>query len=97
LQTRDFIFVHDVARANLAALQSDFNGACNVGTGSSVTLLQLIEVLEELCGWQVDKKFDVPREGDIVHSAAVVERLNNTLGFKADITLHEGLQALLDE
>lgn len=97
LQTRDFIFVHDVARANLAALQSDFNGACNVGTGSSVTLLQLIEVLEELCGWQVEKHFDQPREGDIVHSAAVVECLNQTLGCNAEVTLHQGLQALLNE
>jgi len=97
LQTRDFIFVHDVARANLAALQSDFNGACNVGTGSSVTLLQLIEVLEELCGWQVEKHFDKPREGDIVHSAAVVERLNQTLSCHAEVTLHQGLQTLLDE
>ena len=97
LQTRDFIFVHDVARANLAALQNNFNGACNVGTGSSVTLLRLVEVLEELCGWQVEKHFDAPREGDIVHSAAVVECLNNTLGFKAEVNLHQGLQALLDE
>ena len=97
LQTRDFIFVHDVARANLAALQSDFNGACNVGTGSSVTLLKLIDVLEELCGWQVEKHFDAPREGDIVHSAAVVERLNKSLGFTAQVKLYEGLQALLNE
>ena len=97
LQTRDFIFVHDVASANLAALQSDFSGACNVGTGSSVTLLQLIEVLEELCGWQVEKQFDKPREGDIIHSAAVVERLNQTLVFKAEVNLHQGLQTLLDE
>lgn len=96
-QTRDFVFVHDVARANLAALKSDYNGACNVGTGSSVTLLQLIQVLEELCGWQVEKQFDSPREGDIVHSAAIVECLNQTLGFSAEITLHQGLQTLLDE
>ena len=97
LQTRDFVFVHDVANTNIAALQSDFNGACNVGTGKTVTLLQLIEVLEELCGWQVEKNFDAPREGDIVHSAAIVERMNNDLGFTAQINLHKGLQSLLDE
>lgn len=97
LQTRDFIFVHDVANTNIAALESNFNGACNVGTGSTVTLLQLIEVLEELCGWQVEKNFDAPREGDIVHSSAVVDRMNNNLGFTANVTLHEGLQSLLDE
>lgn len=97
LQTRDFVFVHDVARTIVAALKSDFNGACNVGTGKTVTLLQLIEVLEELCGWQVEKSFNAPREGDIVHSSAVVERMNKELGFSAQVNLHEGLQALLDE
>jgi UDP-glucose 4-epimerase len=97
MQTRDFVFVHDVARTNVAALHSEFNGACNVGTGKTVTLLQLIEVLEELCGWQVKKNFEAPREGDIVHSSAVVERMNNDLGFTAQVNLHEGLQSLLDE
>ena len=95
LQTRDFIFVHDVARTNLTALQSNYNGACNVGTGKTVTLLQLIEVLEELCGWQVEKKFDAPREGDIVHSAAVVECLNNELGYSTAVDLQKGLGYLL--
>ena len=97
LQTRDFVFVQDVARTNVAALQSGFNGACNVGTGKTVTLLQLIEVLEDLSGWQVEKNFDAPREGDIVHSSAVVERMNRELGFIAQVNLHEGLQSLLDE
>ncbi len=97
LQTRDFIYVRDVAKTNLVALQSDYNGASNVATGHSVTLLQLIEVLEELCGWQVEKKFDRPREGDIVHSAAIVKRMNKDLSYTAKVDLHEGLQALLDE
>lgn len=97
LQTRDFVFVQDVASTNVAALQSDFNGVCNVGTGKTVTLLELIEVLEELCGWQVEKNFDAPREGDIVHSSAIVECMNNSLGFTAQVNLYEGLQSLLDE
>ncbi len=97
LQTRDFIYVSDVAHTNVAALQSDFNGACNVGTGNTVTLIQLIDVLEELCGWQVEKNFDKPREGDIVHSAAIVERMNKDLGFSSQVDLHEGLQSLLAE
>ena len=97
LQTRDFIFVHDVARTNMAALQSEYNGACNVATGKTVTLLQLIEVLEELCDWKAEKKYDPPREGDILHSAAVVDCLNNELGFTAEVALHTGLKSLLDE
>lgn len=97
LQTRDFIYVGDVAQANFAALQSNYNGVCNVGTGQSVTLLQLIEVLEQLCGWQVEKKFDLPREGDIVHSGAIVDCLNRELDFTAQISLQDGLHSLLVE
>ena len=97
LQTRDFIFVHDVARTNFAALQKDYNGVCNVATGKTVTLLQLIEVLEDLCGWKAEKNFDAPREGDIMHSAAAVERLNKELGFTAEVDLRTGLKSLLDE
>ena len=95
LQTRDFIYVGDVAHANLAALRSNYNGVCNVGAGRSVTLLQLIEVLEQICGWQVEKNFNPPREGDIVHSAALVDCLNNTLNVTTQISLRDGLQALL--
>ncbi len=97
LQTRDFVYVSDVARTNLAALKSEFNGACNVATEKTVTLLELIEVLEDLCGWQVEKNFLPPREGDIVHSVAVVDRMNNELAYNAQVNLHQGLQALLDE
>ncbi len=97
LQTRDFIYVNDVAKTNVAALQSDYNGVCNVATGKTVTLLELIKILENLCGSQVEKIFDAPREGDIVHSAANVERMNGQLNFSAQIDLHTGLQSLLSE
>lgn len=97
LQTRDFIFVHDVAYANVAAMQCDYNGACNIATGKTVTLLELIEILEALCGTQVEKIFDAPREGDIVHSSANVEKMLNQLNNSSQIDLRTGLQSLLNE
>ena len=97
LQTRDFIFVHDVARSNVAAMQCDYNGACNVATGKTVTLLELIGILEDLCGIQVEKIFDIPREGDIVHSSANVEKMHNQLNYSSQIDLRTGLQSLLNE
>lgn len=96
LQTRDFIFVHDVARANLAALNSRYHGTCNVATGHSTTLLELIRVLEELCGGQAAKKFAPPRAGDIARSAATVKQLAHRLGVTACVDLQQGLRALLD-
>ena len=97
LQTRDFVFVKDVAETNIAAMQSDYNGVCNVATGKTVTLLELIEILEKLCGSKVEKIFDAPRDGDIVHSAANVERMKTQLHFSAQIDLQTGLQKLLND
>jgi len=95
-QTRDFIYVQDVARANLAALQSDLTGACNVGTGAQSTLLDLIEVLSKIAGTSSEVSHEPAREGDIKHSLASVTRMNQQLGVKAQTSMKDGLQALLD-
>ena len=94
--TRDFIFVRDVARTNVAALKNNYQGACNVATGQQTTLLDLIGVLSDLAGNQTDISFAEPRTGDIVHSLANPGRMNKELGIIAESTLKEGLSALLD-
>lgn len=95
LHTRDFIYVRDVARANVAALNSDFQSACNVATGYKTSLLDLINTLSELTGNETEVSFGPPREGDIVHSLANPGRMNNELGVVAESSLKEGLDALL--
>ncbi len=95
-QTRDFIYVGDVARANVAALQSRVDGACNIATGSPTSLLELIRVLSDITGQQSEVTFDSPREGDIVHSLAVTEKMNQKLGITAETSLKKGLEKLID-
>jgi UDP-glucose 4-epimerase len=95
LQTRDFIFVKDVARANFAALQGDLNGTCNVGTGIQSTLLDLITVLARIAGKTPTINHQPGRDGDIRHSLANVERLQRLLGVSAETDLETGLRALL--
>jgi len=94
--TRDFIFVRDVARANVAALKNNFQSACNVATGKKTSLLDLIETLSELTGNKPELNFGPPREGDIVHSLANPARMNKELRVVAESSLKEGLAALLD-
>ena len=96
MQTRDFIFVNDVARANVAALNGKYEGAVNVATGVTVTLLELIEVLEKIAGHECEKTFGPEREGDIRHSAAKVETLQNILNVTAKHELEAGLRELLN-
>ncbi|MGI9305195.1 MAG: NAD-dependent epimerase/dehydratase family protein [Gammaproteobacteria bacterium] len=94
-QTRDFIYVGDVARANMAALRGDATGVSNVATGHTVTLLELIATLDKLCGVKSDVNFLPPREGDIAHSAGDPSHMHEVLNMKAETALSAGLSNLL--
>ncbi len=94
LQTRDFIFVADVAAANLRALQSDVGGECNVATGHSVTLLQMIDALGAAAGRKPEILHGAPRAGDIRHSSADNRRLATQLGLDHFTSLKDGLAQL---
>ena len=94
LQTRDFIYVGDVARANVAALAGELQGVCNIGTGRSVTLIQMVEALREVTGQPLPIEHFPAREGDIRDSCARVERMNRQLRITAEIGLVDGLGRL---
>jgi UDP-glucose 4-epimerase len=94
-QTRDFVYVGDVARANVAALESSYQGVLNIGTGTSVNLLQLIEALGRCAGRTPQVRFDPPVAGDIRDSAMRPERMREVLGFVPATALVDGLAQLL--
>jgi UDP-glucose 4-epimerase len=95
LQTRDFIYVKDIARYNVLALQRDEGGVCNVGTGKSVTLLALIAALEAAAKSRAERTFEPPAPGDIQASAMSPKRLNDLFGAQSATPLLDGLRALL--
>ena len=95
-QTRDFIYVGDVARANALALQSGVTGVLNVGTGTSVTLLDLIDAMKEAFGKPAEVRHEPPATGDIAHSATNPARLKQTLGWQPATTFVQGLRALAE-
>ena len=93
-QTRDFIFVKDIAKANIDALQGEASGFCNVGTGNTFTLLQVIDVLSDCVGRKLEVKHLPARDGDIVHSSAKVDKIKELIDFSAESDLSEGLKDL---
>ncbi|MFO0800403.1 MAG: NAD-dependent epimerase/dehydratase family protein [Gemmataceae bacterium] len=97
LQSRDFVAVEDVARALLLA--ADTPGVSgrvyNVGTGRSVTLLQLLDALNSLLGTSVVPTHGPARAGDIRHSRAKIERITAELGFAPKVSFEEGLRRTL--
>lgn len=99
LQTRDFVFVKDVAQANLRALFGPTVGRgqiYNVGSGRTATLRELSALLGRLTGRALEPVFQDARAGDIQHSAADISRLRAELGFEPAYDLERGLRSLLD-
>lgn len=94
LQTRDFIYVGDVAAANVLALNSEQGGACNVATGKEVTLLQMVEALGAVAGVPAEVRFGPARAGDIRHSSADNHRLVKDIGLATFTDLQDGLARL---
>jgi UDP-glucose 4-epimerase len=91
-QTRDFVHVDDVVRANLRAATTEHVGeAFNVGTGDSVTIAMLATRIQELAGSDSPIRTVDPRPGDIRHSCADTTDARDQLGFEADIPLTDGL------
>ncbi len=98
-QSRDFTYVKDVADANFMALEAPDN-ACgmsyNIGRGDRISLLELLQTLQDLLGTTVQPKFDPPRAGDVMHSSADVKRGKEHLGFAAQRDLRAGLAESID-
>ncbi len=95
LQTRDFVSVFDVARANAAALFSPVSGVVNVATGSSATLLELIAALGQAIGRPLRVDHAPGRAGEVRHSSVRPQRLTQELGVGDLMGLQQGLRLLI--
>ena len=97
-QTRDFVHVDDVVRANLLAATAEAGGrAINVGTGQRVTILELAERIRSVTGSESTIEHLPPREGDVRHSCADVSTARSVLGFEPRVSLSAGLRSLVEE
>ena len=74
-QTRDFIFIKDVVRANVNAAESDFNGIINVASGKKLSINQLYEIVRKTLNSDMQPKYLPERQGDIKHSLADISNL----------------------
>lgn len=96
-QTRDFIHVSDIVRANLlaaAAPRTACGRAYNCGTGARTSLLQLLDILQQIAGRSIACAFAAARPGDVRHSCADITQIGRVLGFVPRMTLAEGLRTI---
>lgn len=93
-QSRDFTYVENVVDANLkAAVAPGAAGMTfNVGTGRSVSLLDVLEHLQRMLRTNIPPQMEPPRIGDVRDSLADISRAEKVLGYSPQVGLEEGLR-----
>jgi UDP-glucose 4-epimerase len=96
-QSMDFVYVDDVARANLLAVESDLNDdVFNIGTGVQTSLNELCTLVLRLCGSSLKPAYRAARSvGNVQMRRAAVDKADKLLGFKATVSLEQGLRELI--
>ncbi len=92
LQTRDYVYVGDVARATTSALGQD-GGVFNVGTGRETSVVDLYELCRRIAGSKQQAEHAPARLGELQRSVLDTALAASELGFRAMVELEDGLQA----
>ncbi len=92
-QTRDFVNVSDVAKANyIASLKCDKSNIFNIGSGTTISINGLAKKMQQIAGINVDIHYEPERVGDVKHCKADSSKIEKELGFKIEKGLDEGLK-----
>lgn len=92
-QTRDFINVEDVAMINyLAAVTPEINGVYNLGTGNVITINHLANMMMNIFGVQVERRYAPKRIGEVRHCKADISKATSSFKFNQYIPFEEGLK-----
>ena len=92
-QTRDFIHVNDVVKANVnASLSIGISGAFNIASGESISINQLVSILSSFTDKKVIVSYLDKRPGDVIHSLADISSAKENINFNPSTQLIEGLR-----
>jgi len=97
-QTRDFVYVEDVASANMLALtrKEAVGEILNIATGAATSVNMLVKILMKIVdGAKTEPRHLEPKSGEIKHSRASIEKAKRILGYKPIFTVDSGLEQLV--
>jgi len=95
-QTRDYVFVHDVVRANMAVSEKELEGIFNVGTGVETSVNQLFAALKHGIGFQGDAQHAPAKAGEQMRSVLDARKLRSAAGLPDPVGLNEGLRQTIE-
>lgn len=97
--SRDFTYVANVVLGNLLALDAPASAtgrAYNLALGGQISLIDLVEMINEILGTSVKPTFQPNRPGDVAHSKASIDDIRNALGFAPIVEFKEGLRRTIE-
>jgi len=92
-QSRDYVYVGDVTRATLAALDGDVGGVLNIGTGIATSVLDLYDVCRRVAGSAAEPIHEAARAGELGRSVLDGERAAAAIGFRPETSIAAGVAA----
>lgn len=97
-QSRDFVYVDDVVRANLAAckLKTSSGEIVNIGSGIDSSIIDIAEHVKNIMGKEIDCEFQVRRPGDVDRTVADISRMKDILGLQPSVSLEDGLRRAVE-
>jgi UDP-glucose 4-epimerase len=90
--TRDYIYVKDIAKMCNIAMESKLDGIYNAGTGKRTSLLELISIIEKETNRSTQKIFCPPRPGDVKHISLDIRKAKKTLNWIPETILKDGIK-----
>ena len=91
-QTRDYVYVGDIVKVNIAAIKSDFVGPVNIGTGIETDVMALFNILKDASGKDIEEKHGPAMIGEQMRSVLDNSLAARVLGWKPEVSIEEGLK-----
>ncbi len=95
-QTRDYVFVQDVVRANMLAIQYPATDIFNVGTGCETTVNEIFESLRAAAGPRVEPIYGPAKQGEQFRSVLSHDHIRQAIDWRPEVPIGEGLQRTME-
>jgi UDP-glucose 4-epimerase len=95
-QTRDYVFVGDVVRANLLALGIEGSNTFNIGTGKETDVNELFRMLRDLTGQTCEERHGEAKKGEQLRSVLTAGKMHAATGWQPSVPLREGLATTVE-
>jgi len=93
---RDYVFVSDVAQANIKAMENGDGRIFNISTAKGTSVIELFQILKELTGYRKAPFYKPEREGDVRKSVLSYEKAKRELKWEPKINIDEGLKSTVE-